>query len=136
MKLSQLASSATTSVELKHPQTGEPTGVVISGHTPDSKEWKDAVKRINGPVAKQNLVIGKGTNHIEIDGSGTREKTTQLLSEMVTGIDGLDDFKYTPEGITKMFENPIYAWIMEQWGSHTDDRKNFFTKPVKPASST
>jgi hypothetical protein len=124
MKLTDLASKTETSLELLHPTTQEETGVVISGFTPDSKEWRKAAKKINGPAQKQYLTIEKKASKIELD-KDSGEKRKKLLIAVVTDITGIDDFKSSPETINELLDNPAYGWMLEQWGEHLDDRSNF-----------
>lgn len=134
MKLLNLASSSTTELELRHPVTSEPVGVIISGFTPDSKEWKNAEKEFIDPNRPQSLIIEKGKQRLELDASGL-EKRHNLLLSVITGIVGIDDWSYTKDKAKILFENPNYAWMIEQWGEHLDERANFFAKSETKADS-
>lgn len=125
MKLADLQSKSTTSLELIHPKTGDKCGVIIEGYTPDSKEFKLAQKKIAGVKKTQHIIIEKNASKLELD-SDSGEKRTQLLIEIVTGISGVDDFKSTPESIATLLKQDECGWILEQWGEHLDDRQNFF----------
>lgn len=133
MKLIDLSSSSTTSVELKHPVTGKRIGVVISGYTPDSQEWKQAEARIV-QRKKQSLIMEKGQQRIELD-SDAAEKRRALLAAVVTGITGIDDWKFSHAAVTELFADPLYNWMFEQWAEHLDDRANFFEESVMDADN-
>lgn len=132
MKLSQLASSDTTTLALLHPLTKEVLPVTITGYTPDSVQWRNAQKDISDPKKKQSLILEKGRSHIEID-SDSADKRRLLLARVVTDISGLDDWEFSPTAVEKLFEDPQYSWIHEQWSEHLDARENFFEKPARPA---
>lgn len=124
MKLDDLLSKSTTSLELLHFKDEEPTGVIFSGYTPDSKEWKQAARKISGPNKKQFLTIEKAGSKIELD-KDAADKRVKLLIAITTDISGIDGFKSTPESIEKLLKDPQAAWMLEQWGEHLDDRANF-----------
>lgn len=132
MKLSQLASSDVTVLTLAHPITGEALPITVSGYTPDSVQWRKAQKEILDPKKKQSLILEKGRNHIELD-ADSADKRRLLLAKVVTDISGIDDWEFSQDAVIKLFEDPQYSWIHEQWGEHVDNRENFFVKPAKPA---
>ena len=135
MQLNQLASSSTTTLNLKHPMTEEETGVVISGYTPDSKEWKKFEKEVLDPNKKQSLIIEKGKQRLELDSDGV-EKRRKLLVLVITNIEGIDDWKFSEQSVEDLLINSEnHQWMLEQWGEHLDDRKNFFGSSARTASS-
>ena len=138
MKLSQMASSDTTELEFVTPD-GDKTGVVISGFTPDSKEWKNYQKELTKGNTKLQVYFDKETEERRVDintDEETREKQLELLAKVVTNITGLDDWEFSPAAVLELFKEPQYSWMFEQWRDHLDSRKNFFAKPAKPVRST
>lgn len=133
MKLSQLSSSETTQLELKHPVNGGALGVVITGHTPDSAAWRKAQQEIVSGDS-QSLILEKGLQRIELD-PDSREKRDRMLTSIVTNITGIEDWEFSPEAVKKLFQDPKYGWMLEQWSEHLDDRKNFFGSSAKSAKS-
>ncbi|MCP5006164.1 MAG: hypothetical protein GY941_19820 [Planctomycetes bacterium] len=126
MNFDDLASSDTTTVELRHPITNEPTGVLFTGYTPDSAQWLKASKAGVNPNKKQSLILGKkGDNRIELDNDAT-EKRKNLLIKMITNIEGIGKWKYNTDNAKQMLNDPKYSWMLEQWGEHLDSRENFF----------
>lgn len=126
-KLEDLASKSVTTLELLHPVTKELTGVKITGFTPDSKEWRDADKKLSKPNQKQYITVQKKETKIELD-SDSGEKQRELVKSIVTDIQGIDKWEYTKEKGISLLGNPIYSWILDDWIEHLDDRANFFTK--------
>jgi len=126
VNLKDLESSSKTSLEFLHPITNELVGVKITGFTPDSTEWRAHQRRLSNPNSKTSLYIEKGGRQsIDLD-SDAAEKKRELLAAVVTSIEGLDNWEFSPENVADLFENPKLAWMVEQWGDHLDERKNFF----------
>ena len=134
VKLTDLASSGITVLKLKHPVTDDELPVEIEGYTPDSAEWRVLQKTIVQPNKKQNLIIEKGRNLIELD-ANSADKRRELLSKVITNITGLDGWVFSTDAVVKLFDDPLYSWMLDQWGEHVDDRANFFGKPVTVAKS-
>lgn len=139
MELSALASPSTTSIELIFPPTEQPSGVVITGHTPDSPEWKALDKEHNPPNLKQKLFFEKGRQSMEMDGKGmeAREKIIKGAIISIVGIikDGLPLELSDPMTIGVFLSNPKYNWMYEQWEAHIDERGKFWTESAKPPGS-
>ena len=133
MKLTALASPSETVLELHHPKTEELIGVKIHGYTTDSEEWrrqqKLASQRKKGG-GKQKIYFEKdGTQSMEIDGADGASNRRAMLASVVTNITGFEDWEYSPEATLKLFNNPKYSWIVDQWGDWLDERSNFFGEP-------
>lgn len=139
MKLDQLSSPSITSLELIHPATGEPCGVVITGHTPDSAEWIRKQKEL-ASADKQALKFGKkGERYIDLDPADA-ERRKKLFIATITDISGIDGWDYSPEAASDLLRDPAHSWMLEQWGEWVDDRSNFFgkrsSKPVSGRKTT
>lgn len=134
MKLSNLASPSTTKHQLTHPMMGK-IDVFIEGYTPDSEQWRNYDKQLSDPNKKTSMYIEKGgKNSIELDNDGI-EKRRKLLGMVVTNITGLEGWTFSPENVQQMFKDPQYSWIVDDWGDHLDDRKNYMGKSVAPATT-
>lgn len=132
--LSALKSSSTTTMQLRHPETGKLIEAYMSGYTPDSNEWKAIQKEQADPNDKTELIIQKNQSHIELDPDAA-DKRRELLAAVVTDIKGFDDFKFSQQAVKELFDTPEYNWIYEQWGDWMDERKNFFAQPKKTSNS-
>ncbi len=135
MKLSNLASAETTTLELLNPENDYPLGVYIVGYTVDSKKWRKAERVIVNPNKKQSVIIEKNQNRIELD-SNAADNKRKLIIDMITDITGLDDWTFSKENVKSLFDDPAYNWIMEQWSDHLDNRNNFLSIPVPDAKPT
>ena len=138
MELNNLALPTTTTMRLIG-QDGRETDVYITGHTPDSKEWRQA-QREYAPKGQENLsmrVRKKGENTVDLPTDpNAHENWVRRLAAVVTDIQGLtingQPWVYSPEAVFELFSNDGCAWIVEQWEDHMDDRRNF----LKPAGTT
>ena len=124
--VASLSSSVTTSYKLVDPNDNV-TDVVIHGHTPDSREWKAALKKLAGKKEKTTILLEKKQRKIEID-ADTEGKREKLLVMMITDITGIDDWTYSEQAKKDLLEAPERAWILEKWGEHVDERSNFYGK--------
>lgn len=135
MKLNDLVIPTTTRMEVLSQYDEAPTGVFITGHTPDSKEWRQAQRAIANPNANTSIELGKkGANKIQIPNDPKAyEKRIRLLASVVTNIEGLDDFQFSQSAVLDIFMNDGCAYIVDQWETHMEDRKAFLEPPEKTA---
>ena len=140
MKLDQLGITTTTSFSPVHPIHGE-TGIVITGHTPDSKTYKQVERKHTPPPKSTTMYVGKkGESRVELKNDpNAAEKRLNKLAEIVTSITGIDDWTFSTEATTELFHREDCQWIVDQWEDHLDDRSNFTqssTKTARPPSKS
>lgn len=137
MKLEDSVLPTTTTMRLVN-LDGSDTDVYITGYTPDSSEWEAVVKDISGPAKSTSIEVGKkGKSRIEIPPDpNAAEKQRNLLIRVITNIEGFEGWEYAPEAATKLLSDRGRNWILDQWGEHLDDRRNFLAEREKPAKGT
>lgn len=150
MKVSNLVISTTTRMKVRAADGGplldendDPDDVYIVGHTSDTKEYRKAAQRIFKSDKPQKMFIGKkGRREIEQQNDPLiYEKSIRLLASVVTDIEGITEdengnpWAFSTENVTRLFLNDGCAYIVEQWGEHLDDRKNFLDSSETSAPS-
>ena len=135
MKLDALLIPTTTRMEVVD-VNGNDTGVFIVGHTPDSKEYRQAQAQIvkNQPIKRHFDRSGDSYIEIKVDPKD-RERNIMLLASVVTDIEGLDDFETSYANVLELFSRDEFAYVVDQWKDHLDDRKNFTNGSAAPAST-
>lgn len=135
MKLDSLVKPTTTKMEVL--LDNEPTGVFITGHTPDSAEWRKAQRKVYGAPKGTNIRIGKRgeNNTVQVPADpDAYGKRIQLLASVVTNIEGIDGWVYSPEAVLELFSNDGCSYIVEQWENHMDNREAFLSGAETPVS--
>lgn len=141
MDINNLTIATTTQMELMG-LDGRPTGVTISGYTPDSKEWRQAQRQYN-PQGSDKLsmrVDKKDGNTIDLPKDpNAYENRIKMLAAVVTNIEGLTSgnapWVYTKEATLALFANDGCAWIVDAWEDHLEKRTNFLKPTAPPANS-
>ena len=124
----------TTSMEILAYGTEEQTGAFIEGHTPDSSEWRELSRKRALKSRPQRLMLGKQSNYIELEKQkGEYSEEDLMLCEVITDIKGIPNYEFTPESAKELLLGDGY-FILQQWKTHMDDRKNFLEN-AKPASN-
>lgn len=133
MKLDDLIIPTTTSMKVF--KDGEDTNIVIHGYTPDSKEWRQAQKALLDPTKTPSVQLGKkGKNTMDIPNDPKAyEKRIKLLASVVTNIEGIEGWEFSPQNTLILFMNDGMAWMVEQWEDHMEDRSNFLETSESPA---
>ena len=124
-------------------KNGENTGVVVTAHTPDSKEWRRAAK-IHAPKGQENLnmrVQKKGDSIVELPNDpDAHENRIKKLAAITISIDGFKDqgkpVVFTPQMILDLYSDDGMAWFIEDLENHMDDRANFLDSAEKTVKST
>lgn len=133
MKLSDLIAPSTTTLELVDEATKEPVGVTLTGHTPDSSEWKKLAKKY--ATKNDTVIVKKDGTHVPID-SKAADKQRSILIESITNIEGISGWKFSEEKRDELLGNHGCQWILDQWKAHVDVRGNYWGKSESPAEDT
>ena len=131
MEINDLAIPTTARMRVKD-RYGELTNVYISGHTPDSKQWRQAARK-HGPKGQDTLsmrVQKKGGNTVELPNDpNAYENRIKHMAAIVTNIEGLTDdgnpWVFSPDAVLKLFSNDGWAYIVEQWEDFMDNYHKF-----------
>lgn len=132
---SKLSPVTSTAMEVLAYATEESTGLFIEGHTPDSKEWKEVVKKIQGAPKDQKLHMTKGGSYLEIKADKKEQSDADLiLTGVMTGayqLSGEKKASLNESDFNLLKINMLGEWghVLDQWRTHLDDRKNFLQKP-------
>lgn len=119
-----------TKMMIKAYGTGADTEAYIEGFTPDSKEWRDAVRRNASEGQKdQRLYLSKNGSYINLKSKfGEYSDEDLMLVEMITDIQGIPGYVFSKESVGNLLLEDKY-FILRQWRSHMDDEKNFLEDP-------
>ena len=125
--LSMFKAVTSTSMEILAYGTDEPTGAIITGYTPDSQEWRNLQRKRALKSRPQRVMLGKKQNYIELEQQkGEHSEEDLMLCEVITGITGIPNYEFTTESAKELLLNEGY-FILQQWRTHMDDRKNFLS---------
>ena len=137
MKIADLAPILLTRMEVLD-ANNNPTGVFFTGHTPVSAEFKEANRKYFPPSKSTSMYVSKkGENRIEIPNDPKNaDKQLKRNAEIVTNVEGLDDFDIGKDKVIDLFNHPAMAKAVEQWQEHLDDEKKHSAPPGPSAKRT
>lgn len=124
MDLTSLKSQETTEIEIKHPVTGEGTGVFITVAGLDSVLFRAARRE-----QLQELINAKSKAiKTEVDFNKAEQDDINLLVKATVGWKGVEEkgkpVEFTPENVARVYFE--YAIIKEQVEKAIGDRSLFF----------
>ena len=112
MKLSDLrAETQTTFKPLA--SDGEELGIVITGHTFATEEWRTARSK----HSVDDDVYVSHSSGLRVGGP-LEENELKAVASLVTNIEGIDDWAYSPKAVSDLFTDPAYASIPQQFHAH------------------
>ena len=132
MDITTLAASATATLTLKHPATGEPMpGVTVTLYGPGSREHSAATARRNQRLFDR--LATKGGKTAKIDAAEQLREQAEFLAACTADIGGWDYKGATGrDAVQAAYADQSVGWIAEQVGAALGDWATFL--PSQPAS--
>ena len=137
-----LSSPETTSLNLPHPVTGDPTGIIFHGCTPDSKRYVELQAEYIKPVKKQKVTLEDGQQSIEIEAQKAKEQAEMqeallkaTVSSITSDIPG-NNWQDTAENRKALLDDVRNQWMLEAWRKQLDDRSKFWPEDAAGNSNS
>lgn len=112
MKLSDLRAETETTFKPLD-KDGEELGVIIHGKTLATQEWKAAKTK----YSVDDAIYYDHENGMKL-GAPLEDNELKAVADLVTNIEGIDDWIYSSEAVTELFLNANYASIPQSWYIH------------------
>lgn len=123
MDLSSLTVSQTSTLELKHPVSGEALGCSIELYGKDSAVYRDKYSDLLKAVADAQAA-GKDADFVKLDIDLYSACTASWSNIEVDG----KELECTPENVRTVYSNNNWRWIHEQVIQFIGERENFMQR--------
>lgn len=117
-------------LEIMHPVTGQPTGLVVGVRSYRSESVKAVQRRLGNAAILANKKNPKRAGTIE----EVEEKTNEIVAAAVARWNMKDsgkDIPATPESVMKIISQPRFFFIAEQIDARADEDARFMTPSPK-----
>jgi hypothetical protein len=117
-------------LEIMHPVTGQPTGLVVGVRSYRSESVKAVQRRLGNAAILANKKNPKRAGTVE----EVEEKTNEIVAAAVARWnmkDGGKDVPATPESVMKIISQPRFFFIAEQIDARADEDARFMTPSPK-----
>jgi hypothetical protein len=117
-------------LEIMHPVTGKPTGLVVGVRSYRSESVKAVQRRLGNAAILANKKNPKRAGTVE----EVEEKTNEIVAAAVARWnmkDGGKDVPATPESVMKIISQPRFFFIAEQIDARADEDARFMTPSPK-----
>ncbi|TCV66277.1 hypothetical protein [Neorhizobium sp. S3-V5DH] len=117
-------------LEIIHPVTGQPTGLVVGVRSYRSEAVKRVQRRLGNAAMLANKRNPRKAGTIE----EVEEKTTEIVAASVAHwnmTNGGQPVPATPESVMKILSDPRYFFIAEQIDARADEDARFMTPSPK-----
>lgn len=112
-------------VDLLHPGTGEPIGVVVSVRGYESEAVDAAIKSFHKMALESRRKL---TQFEVISGRRKAQAKASIISVEGSG----DNEDVTVSDVHALIDKPGFVWVIEQIEAVAGDRASFFTSAEKP----
>ncbi|WP_029620612.1 hypothetical protein [Pseudorhizobium marinum] len=117
-------------LEIMHPVTGQPTGLVVGVRSYRSESVKAVQRRLGNAAILANKKNPKRAGTVE----EVEEKTNEIVAAAVARWnmkDGGKDVPATPESVMRIISQPRFFFIAEQIDARADEDARFMTPSPK-----